>query len=266
MNEKDPKTYDTDSGATLLQSSLNDPGTSALDKYRRINVGRGSWAALLTYELYTMLLAPMPGAAGYLLRKIALKRMLGHMGAGVIVGRNVTIRHPGKVHLSDGVAVDDYAVLDAKGDANEGICLGDNVLLGRSAVLSCKDGNIHIGSNTNIALGCFIQSAHRVNIGRKVLFGAYCYVIGGGDHISDRTDIPVMDQGQIIRGIEIGDHVWLGADVKVVDGVRIGPDAILGAGAVVTEDIPEFAIAAGIPARVLRDRRIPADEHGVEPH
>lgn len=259
MNEKDPKNYETDSGTTLLQGSLNDPGTSALKKYQRINVGRSSWGSLLAYELYTTLLAPMPGAAGYVLRRLALKRLLGSMGEGVIVGRSVTIRHPGKIHLSRGVAVDDYAVLDAKGDNNQGIFLGENVMVGRSTVLSCKDGDLHIGDNTNIAMSCFIQSARTVNIGRKVLFGAYCYVIGGGDHVSDRTDIPVMDQGQIIRGIDIDDHVWLGADVKVVDGVRIGRDAVVGAGAVVTRNLPAYSVAAGIPARVLRDRRMSPD-------
>lgn len=258
-HDDETRRYDTDSGTTLLQGSLNDPDTSALRKYQRINVGRTSWSSLLGYELYTMFLAPLPGAVGYVLRRMALKHLLGSMGRGVIVGRSVTIRHPAKVHLGAGVAVDDYAVLDAKGDNNRGIFLGDNVMVGRSTVLSCKDGDIRIGDNTNIAMSCFIQSGRTVTIGKKVLFGAYCYVIGGGDHASDRTDLPVMDQGQVIRGIDIEDHVWLGADTKVVDGVRIGRDAIIGAGAVVNRDVPAWSVAAGIPARVLRDRRASPD-------
>ncbi len=94
-----------------------------------------------------------------------------------------------------------------------------------------------------------------MSIGNKVLFGAYCYVIGGGDHVAERTDIPIMDQGQTIKGITIEDNVWLGADVKLTDGVTVGRDSILGAGAVVTQDVPEFNIAAGVPARIIRDRR-----------
>ena len=57
------------------------------------------------------------------------------------------------------------------------------------------------------------------------------------------------------RGIEVDDNVWLGAHVVVADGVTIGRDAIIGAGAVVRDEIPPFAIAAGVPARVVRDRR-----------
>jgi acetyltransferase-like isoleucine patch superfamily enzyme len=256
--------YDTDTGTTRLQGSLSDASTSSLVKYQTINTGTDSLLFLLAYELYTMLLAPLPGAVGYLLRKWVLKRMLADCGTGLIVGRNVTIRHPGKIRLGDNIAIDDYAVLDAKGKENQGISIGDNVMLGRGAVLSCKDGNISIGGNTNIAMGCIIQSGRQVSIGEKVLFGAYCYVVGGGDHRSTRVDIPIMDQGQTIKGITIGDHCWLGADVKVIDGVDIGRDAVLGAGAVVTRDVPDYAVAAGVPAEVLRDRRDSAPK--TDPH
>ena len=250
----DPKSYDTD-GRTLLQDTLSDPNTSSLRKYQLLNVGSDRFIDLLVYELYTLFIAPLPGAIGYLLRKLFLARILGSCGSGVIVGRNVTIRHPRKIHLSRGVAIDDYAVLDAKGQSNAGIFLGAGVLIGRNTVLSCKDGDLTVGDDTNIAMSCFIQSARNVTVGSKVLFGAYCYLIGGGDHVASRTDIPIMDQGQTVAGITIEDNVWLGADVKVVDGVTVGRDAIIGAGAVVTEDVSAYGIAAGVPARFIRDRR-----------
>lgn len=252
--DQSPKSYQTD-GRTLLQEALADSGMSARQKYQAINVGSERWMDFLAYEVYTVLLAPLPGAAGYMLRKMFLRRLLGSCGPGVIVGRSVTLRHPKKVHLGAGVAIDDYAVLDAKGENNAGIYLGDGVLVGRSTVLSCKNGNLYIGDHTNVAMSCFIQSARDVRIGAKVLFGAYCYVIGGGDHVATRTDLPVMDQGQTIKGITIEDNVWLGADVKVVDGVTIGRDAILGAGAVVIADVPAYGVVAGVPARFIRDRR-----------
>ncbi len=263
MSAGDDKQYDTSEGRTLLQSAISDAQTSAFKKYQLINVGRSGVWGLIKYEIYTMLIAPLPGAAGYWLRKVLLKFLVGSCGRGVIIGRSVTMRHPHKIHLESGVAVDDYAVLDAKGEGNNGIFLGENTLIGRSTVLSCKNGDIHVGRNTNIAMSCFIQSGSSVTIGSKVLFGAYCYVIGGGDHVADRTDIPIMDQGQTIRGITIEDNVWLGADVKVTDGVTVGRDSILGAGAVVTQDVPGYSIAAGVPARIIRDRQ--DAEHSREP-
>jgi acetyltransferase-like isoleucine patch superfamily enzyme len=259
-----PRQYNTEAGTTRLQGELLDESTSALSKYQLINTGKDSLFFLTVYEMYTMLLAPLPGALGYLLRKWALRRMLGSCGKGLIVGRNVTIRHPGKIYVGDNVAVDDYAVLDAKGSENSGIQVGDNVLLGRNTVLSCKNGDIGIGNNTNIAMGCIIQSGRSVQIGEKVLFGAYCYIIGGGDHISSDVDLPIMDQGQTIEGITIGDYCWLGAAVKVVDGIKVGASSILGAGAVVTKDVADYSVVAGVPAEFIRDRRVADDHSGAK--
>ena len=96
---------------------------------------------------------------------------------------------------------------------------------------------------------------------------AYTYLVGG-DHLYDRVDIPVLQQGRTARGIDVGDHVWLGAHVVVTDGSRIGRDAIIGAGAVVVGEIPEFAIAVGIPGAgscatadrgaIAEQRRVPS--------
>jgi acetyltransferase-like isoleucine patch superfamily enzyme len=70
-----------------------------------------------------------------------------------------------------------------------------------------------------------------------------------------RTDIPPIQQGSYSKGgVVIGDGCWLGADVKVLDGVKIGPGAIVGAGAVVLEDVESFSIVAGVPAKLIRKR------------
>lgn len=239
---------------TELQTALTDTEKSALQKYQEVVIGSRSLLGLLKYEVLTSLLGPLPGAAGLVLRKNFFKSFLGKVGQNVVFGKSVTIRHPHKIYIGSNVVIDDYAVLDAKGIHNNGILISDNVMIGRNTVISCKNGNIAIGDNTNIAMNCFIQSSKEVTIGKNVLFAAYCYVIGGGDHKTDRTDIPIIAQGQVVRGISIQDNCLLGAGVMIQDGVTIGRDSIVGTGAVVTKSIPEFSVAVGLPATVVRTR------------
>jgi acetyltransferase-like isoleucine patch superfamily enzyme len=239
---------------TQLQANLTDPNKSSLQKYKDIVIGSSSNLTLLKYEILIGLLGSVPGAAGLFLRKQFYKSLFGHVGEGVVFGRSITIRHPQKIFIGDNVIIDDYAVLDAKGTNNKGIFIGNNAMIGRNTVISCKNGDITIGDNTNIAMNCFIQSAKTVEIGKNVLFAPYSYVIGGGDHEITRTDIPIIAQGQIVRGIRIEDNCWIGADVKILDGVEVQHDSVIGAGAVVTKSIPEYSIALGIPAKIQRKR------------
>lgn len=250
-----PKEYGTPDGRTALQSKVTDANGSALATYQDLAIGRRGYGALLKYEIIVTFAALVPGALGLLLRRLLYRGLFRHMGKNVVIGRSVTLRHPHKIFIDDGVLIDDYAVLDAKGERNEGIHIGRNVMIGRNSILSCKDGDLSIGDNSNIAMNCVIQSGRTVRIGKNVLMAAYCYVVGGGDHRADRTDIPIIQQGQIIRGITIGDGAWIGAGTTVMDGVNVGRDAIVGAGAVVTRDLPDFAVAMGVPARVTADRR-----------
>ena len=243
------------SGKTALQSRLTDSRKSSLEKYQDLVIGRKGWIRLFFYELLTLFVTPLPGAIGLFLRGKLYPFFLAKVGRGVVFGRSMTIRHPHKIYIGDNTVFDDYSVLDAKGENNSGIKVGRNVMVGRGTVLSCKNGHITIGDNTNIAMNCFIQSAADVQIGSFVLFGAYCYIIGGGDHKTDRTDIPIISQGQVVQGITISDNCWLGGGVMVQDGVTIGSDVIVGSGAVVRDNIEPFSIAAGVPARIKRSRK-----------
>jgi acetyltransferase-like isoleucine patch superfamily enzyme len=239
---------------TVIQRELFDERRSKADKYRDLVIGRPGWAPLVGYELVMHLSAMIPGALGLFLRSKLYPRILGSVGRNVIFGINVTLRHPHKITIGDNVVIDDGCCLDAKGTDNRGITLGNGVFVGRNTILSCKNGDIIVDDHANLGFNCEIFSASRVRVGKSVLMAAYTYLVGG-DHLYDRTDIPVLDQGRTARGIEVDDNVWLGTHVVVTDGSRVGRDAIVGAGAVVVGEIPEFSIAAGIPAKVMRDRR-----------
>jgi acetyltransferase-like isoleucine patch superfamily enzyme len=229
---------------------------SRRERYADLVIGRDGWGPLLAYELVVMFCGWMPGALGLFLRGQLYPLILGRVGRNVAFGANVVLRHPHKIEIGDNVVVDDNCCLDAKGTTNRGIVLHDGVFLGRNTILSCKNGNITLGEQANIGFNVEIFSAAEVRVGARTLVAAYTYLVGG-DHLFDRVDVPVLEQGRTARGIEVGDNVWLGAHVVVTDGSRIGRDAVIGAGAVVVGDVPEFHIAAGVPARVLRDRRGP---------
>ena len=239
---------------TVIQQELFNEKRSKGAKYRELFVGQAGVWPLIKYELAMVLASWVPGAIGLVLRSRLFPLVLGSVGRNVVFGANVTLRHPHKIHIGDNVVIDDLCCLDAKGTNNKGISIGNGVFVGRNTILSCKNGDIVIEDRANIGFNCEIFSASRVRVGKDILIAAYTYLVGG-DHLYDRTDIPVLQQGRTARGIDVGDGTWLGTHVVVTDGSTIGRDVIIGAGAVVVGEIPAFAIATGIPAKVTRDRR-----------
>jgi len=235
------------------QDQLFAPGKSARARYAELVVGRTTLGALLKYELIIMFAQSWPGALGLAIRKSLYPLLLGSCGRNVVFGQHVVIRHPHKVHVGSNVVIDDNCLVDAKGESNAGIRIGDGVFVGRNTILSCKNGDIELGDGANIGFNCELFSASRVTVGRNVLMAAYSYVIGGDHDFSDPAR-SVLEQTRTSTGVTIGDGAWVGAGAKILDGVAIGPGAVIGAGAVVRDDVPASAIAVGMPARVVGSR------------
>jgi acetyltransferase-like isoleucine patch superfamily enzyme len=110
-----------------------------------------------------------------------------------------------------------------------------------------------------IGQGCFLNretmlaALERIEIGDHVMFANGCFV-GDADHAYDDPDVPITWQGFVPRGpVRIGDNVWFGVNCVVTGGVEIGDRAVIGANSVVTQDIPPGVIAAGAPAKVIRE-------------
>jgi len=241
------------------QDQLFDRRTSAREKYSALIVGRPGWGDLLAYELVIVFSQNAPGAIGLALRKVLYPLLLGSCGRNVVFGQNVVLRHPHKIRIGDDVVIDDNCLLDAKGESNRGITIGNRVFVGRNSILSCKNGNIDLEDGANIGFNCEIFSASAVRIGRAALIAAYCYVIGGEHDFSDPSQ-PVLAQSRRSSGVVIGEGAWLGAGAKILDGVSIGDRAVIGAGAVVRVGVPSAAVAVGVPARVVGQRDRPADD------
>ena len=252
-------------GKASPMENLGDARKSALRKYSDFFVGRRGLGALMAYELYTVLGSSLPGALGYLARGVLYRRLLGRCGKGVQFGRNLALRHPGKIYIGSGTAIDDDCLIDARSTTEGGFVIGDRVLVARGCIIQSKTdaGTVEIGNECNIGGQTTLSSSGGIRLGRYVLIAGQCY-IGGGRYLNDRFDVPMMKQGAYTRGpVVIGDDVWLGAGVRVLDGVTIGEGAIIGSGAVVTKDVPAYAIAVGVPARVVASRQ-PAAVSGEE--
>lgn len=238
-----------------IQKELGSKEKSLGGKYRDIFVGRRGLGALLKYEFLT-LLSGIPGAVGYALRKVLYRTLLGEVGRGVVFGRHLTFRHPHKIRIGAGTIIDDFAVLDAKGDENEGIRIGTQAYIGRNAILSCKEGSIRLGDKTNISANCTLLSETEINLGSYCFLAGNCYLVAGGNHSFADTSKPIMLQPSLAKGgITIGEDVWLGAGVIVLDGVTIGSHSVIGAGSVVSIPLPEFAYARGARTLKIQDRR-----------
>lgn len=135
------------------------------------------------------------------------------------------------------------------------ISIGPRAVINHFVTLNCT--SLHVGAYSQINPGSVIYG--RVHVGNHVMIGPNV-TISGGSHRFDRTDVPMMFQGSREQGIFIEDDVWVGANVVIVDGVRIGQGAIVGAGSVVTRDVSAGAIVHGVKASTFR-KRVPP--HGV---
>jgi len=120
--------------------------------------------------------------------------------------------------------------------------------------------NAHIGAGIGLVVGDRSQLGHNCRIGNNVTIGADVLmgpdvVIMTSAHAFEDRATPINLQGALpIRGVDIGDDVWIGTRVIIMPGVTIGRGAVVGAGAVVTKDVPPFAVVAGSPAKIVRYR------------
>lgn len=139
------------------------------------------------------------------------------------------------------------------------VSLGEHCRLGRGVFFETpREGVITLGAHVRLNTGTMIVSSTEVTIGNDCLIGEYVS-IRDGNH-GTKTGRPMRLQDEDTAPIRIGDDVWLGRGVVVLQAVTIGDGAIVAANSVVTKDVPPYAIAAGSPAKVIKQRNAESPE------
>ena len=137
------------------------------------------------------------------------------------------------------------------------LVIGDGVKIGAGTTLEvAPGGELLIGDRGFISGYCTIAAERHVSIGSESMLGEMVS-IRDHDHAFADPDVAYLEQGEEVAPVRIGNNVWLAGKVTVVKGVTIGDNTVVGAHAVVTRDLPANCVAAGIPARVLRQRTGP---------
>ena len=201
--------------------------------------------------------APPPRAGG-LLTLLRFMRSKGMLNARY--GRLVLRLLVRKLRHGRGLALDGLAFIGPRCVLQIGekgrIELGRWSWVGHGSKLRCHEGLISIGAKSVLGQECTISAYQHVSIGRECVVADRVMMIDFDHGVVD-VERPVRLQGIYKRDVRIGNNVWIGYGACVLRGVTVGDNAVIGTNAVVTRDVPDNAVVAGVPARVIRMRDQP---------
>jgi len=183
-------------------------------------------------ELHSLFGRFRMGESGFdaFMRRAVLRAMCRAAGHDLQVGIGVVLKHP------------------------ETMEFGDCVFLGSQVMIQGRfDGTCRIGNHVWIGPQAYLD-ARQLTLEDYVGWGPGAKVLGSA-HTGEPIEDPIITTGLVIQPVVVETGADIGMNASILPGVRVGAHAIVGAGAVVTHDVPEYAIAAGVPARVLRSRR-----------
>jgi len=192
-----------------------------------------------------------------LIRGLFKKCFFRNAGRVFFCGRHCVLKSKGKISVGSGVTIHQGCRINAL--SKQGIRMGDNVNIGPECILECSGVITELGEgiviedNVGISARTFIGARADVFIGHDTIIGPYCS-IHAENHIFSDPDTPIRMQPCSRKGVHIGPDCWIGAKATILDGVTIGQGCVIAAGAVVTKSLPDYAVAAGVPARIIKYR------------
>jgi len=221
-----------------------------LGNYLLRTTGGRSLPRFVWQGLVLTLMYRLPTIWATILRGIVYRAVLGGIGSSCLIEEDVRFQVPRRITLGRRVFVGQYCCLDGQ---TSFLRLGNDVHLARFCTLRAGENGIILHDNVGINTRSYLEGNGGVEVGANTLFspGVHCI---SGNHVFDDREVPIKYQGTQLGKITVGEDCWLGTNVTVLPGVTIGRGSVIGAGAVVTRDVPEFSIALGVPARVVGQR------------
>lgn len=153
------------------------------------------------------------------------------------------------------VSVASSAVIDSRATfGTDGVIkVGDDCRIRKHATILPSGGRVEIGAGSLVNLFSILYGHGGLQIGEDVLIGPQTTVVPV-NHIFEKRDVPVKNQGFSKEGIKIGDDTWIGNGCTILDGVNLGEGSVVAAGSVVTKSFPAYSVIAGVPAEKVDTR------------
>lgn len=177
-----------------------------------------------------------------------------------LVGKHVQISHGKHIRCGKNVKFEDYS--EIHGLCSEGLNFGDYVTISRGVMIrpsSYYGGDLGIGltmgEHSSIGPYGYVGCSGRITIGKNVMFGPKCSLFAE-NHVFSDTQASIKSQGVQQKGITVEDDCWIGSNVTILDGVTIGKGSVIGAGTLVTKDIPAGSIVVDKREKSIRQRRL----------
>ena len=159
-----------------------------------------------------------------------------------LVGRSVNITHCKHISCGRNVKFEDYS--EIHGLCRDGLIFGDYVTIGRGVMIrpsSYYGGDygrgLVIGAHSSIGPHSYVGCSGKIVIGKNVMFGPKCSLFAENHNFSDAS-MSIKEQGVNQKGIVVEDDCWIGSNVVILDGVRIGKGSVIAAGTLVSKDVP----------------------------
>lgn len=210
---------------------------------------RFRWKELVVIALVVWL----PFSPGRVLRRLMYRTVFARIGTSAHISPGVEFLRADSIEIGNQAKIEPSVRLRNLSQ-NSKILIGDGARIDRGVDIKAQgSGRIEIGENTFIGPYTCLAGEF-ISIGKHCLIASHSGIYAINHNFADPT-CTIQKQGVSYEGIEIEDDCWLGSGVRVLDGVTIGQGSVIGAGAVVTKDIPPYSIAVGVPARAIANRK-----------